>query len=244
MSSRCGRDRAEETISELTRLLNEAHLSALIDEPVDRVAAGVRHERAEADSVAGLHEVAARFVQRLYAEALPGMRKLSASQALDEAITLLERGYAGRGANGYFEAVLDATDESHGGIEVALLKMADVVKVRRRALYVNWLVARHIDPTDWELKCSLASLLLDRCEPFLSPQLQGCSPERTSAARTSTSRSSATRRSGFSTASASLVIGNASCSRARCSSLFGADRCTARRAISTLRDTGRAILGR
>lgn len=178
MSSSCARTRAARVVSELKRLLDETRLAAVIDEPIDRVAEALRHECAEANVVAGLHEVAARFVQRLHAEALPGKRELSAAQALDEAIALLERGYAGRAANSYFEAVLDATDESHAGIELVLARMADAVKAQRRALYVRWLIARHVDPADWELRCSLASLLLERCKLFLPPQLQACSPEQ------------------------------------------------------------------
>lgn len=178
MSSRCARTRAEQVVAELQRLLDEARLAAVIDEPIDRVAEAFQHECVGVTSVADLHEVVGRFVQRLHAEALPGKRTLSESQALGEAIALLERNYAGQGANGYFEAVLDARDESGAGIGLVLSKMADAMKVQGRALYVRWLIARHVDPTDWELKCSLAALLVEQCSLSLPPQLQACPCEQ------------------------------------------------------------------
>jgi len=172
-SSSCARARAEQVVAELSQLLNEARLAAVIDEPIGRVSEAFARERVAVASVADLHEVVAQFMQRLHAEALPGHRSLPVPQALDEAIALLEQG-----ANGYFESVLDATDESSGGIELVLARMADAMKVQGRTLYVHWLIARHVDPTDWELKCTLAALMVERCGPFLPPQLQACPHEQ------------------------------------------------------------------
>jgi len=160
-------------LSRLEKLLDERHLAATIDEPIDRATKEFACAQADSKSVDGLHQVVTQFVQQLHTKALPYRHSLLASQALDETLALLERK-----TDGYIESLLDATDDSEGGIEQVVARIADLLKVERRTVYVRWVVARHIDPADWELKCAVAELVAERCRSSLPPQLLACAPEQ------------------------------------------------------------------
>jgi len=73
---------------------------------------------------------------------------------------------------------LEAADPSHPCLETVLLQMAELVKARQREMYLRWVTARHIDPTDWSTKCAVAALLLDPCRPYLPAPVRWWPPER------------------------------------------------------------------
>lgn len=117
------------------------------------------------------HPLIAKFVQRLYAGTVFCKRRLSLAQAHDEAIALLEQAYAQMGDNGYDDAVLDAADPSHEGLQVVLAMMAEWIKAHRRETYRHWVLARHIDPSDWRAKCAIAKILIDHWREWMPPEL-------------------------------------------------------------------------
>jgi hypothetical protein len=117
------------------------------------------------------------FVQHLHARAFPQGRQYSSSQARDEAVALLEQAYHGAFATGHEAALADATKPAYAGLAQVLLAVAQIVKTRERSRYIRWILARHIDPSDWRMNCALAQVLLDRCRGRLPARLQSCQPE-------------------------------------------------------------------
>ncbi|NQU74927.1 MAG: hypothetical protein HQ546_01265 [Planctomycetes bacterium] len=165
-------------IRRLVELLDEDHIAAMIDRPID-----IALERFPCDDAAGyshdrFHRTIAEFLRHLHESAFLCSRTLSPSQSLDEAVALLEQAYQGTYSDGYYAAVQDAEDPSQPGMEVVLTRLADLIKTRRRDMYTRWVIARHLDPADWHTKCALAAALIERCGKWLSGQLQNCTPDQ------------------------------------------------------------------
>lgn len=168
--------RAAEILDQMAEMLDPVCTARQIDEPIDRAAMEFEYSEGEAPAHRHFLDTVARFLIHLYAQAFPHGRQLSLSQARDEAVALLEQGYQGAFSSGYNEALLDTADPSHPGLEAVLLKVAELVRARQRQMYVRWATARYIDPADWGMKWAVASLLLDRCRPWLPDRLQDCPP--------------------------------------------------------------------
>lgn len=166
------RDHAEQTLQKVLSLLDEECLAQQIDEPIDRAARGFALTCQSRFSVAAFHQTIGQFLQRLYEKALPGQRKLPAGHAEDEALALLEGAYRGTESTGYYGALLDARDPDRGGMESVLFALAEIIKDIHRRQYFRWVLARHIDAADWPTRKAMAAVLLDRCRPWLPPQLQ------------------------------------------------------------------------
>lgn len=164
-------NRAFEILQRVTTLLDEEVIAQLVDEPIENVLAEFETIDNWTWSHEKFHQIIAKFVQRLYAGTVFCQRRLSLAQAHDEAIALLEQAYAQMGGDGYDNAVLDAADPSHEGLQVVLTMMAEWIKAHRRETYRHWVLARHIDPSDWRAKCAIAKILIDHCREWMPPEL-------------------------------------------------------------------------
>ena len=122
------------------------------------------------------HRVLAGFVAHVYAQGLPCRRRLSPSQARDEAVALLEYGYKGTCENGYFAAVLDAGRAQPNGVEVVLVQLGEAIKAGWRQMHVRWVFAKFLDPSDWPLCCEIASVLLERLRICLPEEISHWQP--------------------------------------------------------------------
>ncbi len=169
--------RATKILNRLIDLLDEERLTHLIDEPIGQALEEFQCSDAAEYSQKSFHRTIAGFLQQLYGEALQPGRRISTSVALDEAISILEHDYRGMQASGYYGALLDAADPSQAGIELVLAKLAELVKNRRRQIYVRWVAARYIDPADWHTKCALAAILIRQCQDWMSSELKRCPAE-------------------------------------------------------------------
>lgn len=172
------RERAEKVVAAMRGELDPRHIAKLIDEPLDRAVAGFRFERTTALTTRQFHRLIAEFVAHLYARGVAPARRLTPDQAAAEAIALLDLGYQGTYEDGYDGAFLDAVTPAGSGIDSALARLAEVVKARRRYLYRQWVLARHIDPHDWPLRCAIAALLLESRPEEADPALSVSRPER------------------------------------------------------------------
>jgi len=168
--------RALEVIGSLVALLDEGHIARQIDEPVDRALEGFPFPEDLAYSHSTFHKVIADFVRYLWEKGLPCARKLSESQARDEAVAILEQAYGGEGFTGYDEAVVLAADASLPGLQAAVGKIAELVKARLRQMYGRWVLVRHLLPIDWSVRCAMAAILMERCRDWLPPALRQMSP--------------------------------------------------------------------
>jgi len=165
------RESASKTLERLADLLERVRMAERIEAPIDRafhkydipLETEFSHER--------FHQVTAEFIKYLHEKASLPVGKLTHSQAHDEAIALLEQSYQGTYENGYHGALLDASDPRQPGIGLVLQRMVELIKARQRRKYTRWVVSRHINPVDWGLKCSVATLLINRNRDLLPPKI-------------------------------------------------------------------------
>jgi hypothetical protein len=162
----------------MAALLDEDRMTREIDEPVDDALAEFERRGELVYSHRELHRAVGAFMQAIFESALPCPRKVSLSQAHDEAVALLEEGYRAVDGSGFDGAVKDAADPSQQGILLVLARLAEWIKRRERRMYVKCVTARHIDPSDWHTKCAMAEILLGRCRKYLPPQMQSWPPEQ------------------------------------------------------------------
>ena len=177
-SSDAIRDRASSLIAQMATLLDEGRMIQEIDEPIDDAVKKLGSDSESAHSREEFHRALSSFVQCILETASSCPRRVSLSQAHDEAVAWLEEGYQGTYGNGFDEALADATDSSQAGIPLVLVRMAEWLKQRQRRMYVRCVAARHIDPGDWRTRCAMAEILLEHCREWLPPGMQSCPPEQ------------------------------------------------------------------
>ena len=170
--------RAIEIIETVMGLLDEAFMARQFDEPIARAAGAFECAEPVRYSYAVFLQTVADCVRHLYEHGLAGHRRLSDSQARDEAVALLEQAYQGSDADGYEAATVDAADPSQAGIQAVVATLAEALKERERRAYVRWVMALHIDAADWNTRCAMAAVLLERLAECLPPDVRGCSPEQ------------------------------------------------------------------
>jgi hypothetical protein len=91
---------------------------------------------------------------------------------------LIEEGYRGTYSDGYYGALQDAIDPSYSGLELVLERMTSMLKARCREMYVLWILDRHVASADWEIRCALATQLIECCMEWMPPELQRCPAEQ------------------------------------------------------------------
>ena len=172
------RERAATMISQMAALLDEGRMVREIDEPIDDAVKKLGSDGEASHSCEEFHKAVCAFTQRILETALSCPRRVSPSQAHDEAVAWLEEGYQGTYDNGFDGALVDATDPAQGGIPLVLVRMAEWIKRRQRRMYLRCVAARHIDPADWRTRCAMAEILLERCREWLPPWMQSYLPEQ------------------------------------------------------------------
>lgn len=167
---------AEETITEIIALLNEASIKTMVDEPIDKVVKEFCYDVGRPVTHRKFHRLIEHFVRTIYEGGLNDFwRPLD---PLAEALSLLEKHYQGTYAFGYSSARLDANDSMHGGVDSVLQRITESVKSIERAKYIQSVFARYINPCDWQLRCEIVDILLEYCRPFLPLQMLQCVPEQ------------------------------------------------------------------
>lgn len=171
-------DRARQLIDAASALLDGDRVARLIDEPMEAALAEFSRQIPTEWSHRAFHEMIARFVQHAYEKALRPPRRLSLSQAHDEAVALLAQSYRGGQSDGYDAAVADAADAAHDGLGWVVACMAEALRAREAHQYKQWVAFRYLLPADWRTRCAMAGLLHERLRPGLPAQLQRCPPEQ------------------------------------------------------------------
>jgi len=169
--------RATEILETVRALLGEERMEGLFDDPIDRAfeAFGCPDDLEYSHAV--FLKTVADFVRYMYEHGLPGRRRLSGSQARDEAVALLLQVYQIPDDDGYAAAV-DAAAPHHAGVPTVLATLAEALKLRERQAYERWVVVRYIDAADWDTRCAMAAALLERLRDYLPPELLRCPPEQ------------------------------------------------------------------
>jgi len=168
----------QEVIDRMLSLLSEERILAEIDQPLDEAVGAFQLELREPLSHSSFNEVVAQFIRHIYRAGLRLPRHLSKTEALAEAVFLLQRYYQGGYTEGYDGALWDAMSRSLEGLELALSRLGESVKEVERNKYVNSVFAQHVDLLDWETKRQLVITYLDQYGDFLPAQVRELDPAR------------------------------------------------------------------
>ncbi|MFH0794038.1 MAG: hypothetical protein V2A74_08400 [bacterium] len=165
-------------VQRICGLLDEDRISREIDEPITHAYLTFNPRKRGPFSAKTFHEELSRFVHHLYRNALRFEQELTPPQALAEAIAILETGYQSEKSRGYIAAYRDASNPYFDGIQLVVWQMTQVVKVREREKYTQWVYASQVDPFDWQTKCRLAEYLMNRFTPSPLISFLQCPPSQ------------------------------------------------------------------
>lgn len=165
---------AREKVEIITAQLDPALIMSRFDEPISRAARQFTYKADCPVTHRMFHQVIADFVEQIYSKGLNASWKLF--EPLDEAISLLENFYQSAHGYGYTAAAMDANDATQGGIDMVLVRLAEIIKDIERQKYVKAVFAVSIDPSDWYLKCEIIGILFEDYKSFLPEHLSRCKP--------------------------------------------------------------------
>ena len=149
-------------------------MSKRIDEPIDKVLGAFIERYEEGLRDQDVADIFCEFLQRLYADALH--TPVGPSGADATSLELLDNYYKGLRSDGYCAAVLDVTDSAMGGLAMVLTQLAEIIKTQERRSHIEAVFARHIDPSDWLLRCEIVRTLIERNRAFLPPSFLKYAP--------------------------------------------------------------------
>jgi len=170
------RKRAEQIISTLYAGLNDNILQQRINIPVDQAFKTFRYKPDKPITLDTFHRTIGDFTQHIYTNGLKMSWKLSLVGPVAQAISLLEKYYQSDFAQGYIAARMDAKDSTQGGMDTVLQRMAESIKAAEQETYIQALFTKHLTLTQWQLRCTVAKIFLERYQQFLPPPLRKCVP--------------------------------------------------------------------
>lgn len=174
-NSDAGRD-ATKILEDAFELTHEHFLYRHIDKPIEEAAAEFDFDKKAPVS----HQIFVRligdFVRHIYENGCPIQQTMSVAQARAEAMAILEAGYQGSHASGYFAAFLDALNPKLDGYESVLIRIADIIKDMARQKHLKWVYSSRIAALDWQTRCQLVEILIKRWAPLLPPNISQSTP--------------------------------------------------------------------
>lgn len=168
----------ERVLDKVICLLSHERILAEVDQPIDQAIQVFQLETEGPLSHPRFNQIVTEFVRHVYQIGIRLPRYLSNTEALSEAVFLLERHYQGGYTMGYDGALLDAMDQNLEGLEWVLYRLGESVKEVERNKYINWVFAAHVDCLDWETRRRVVITYLDRYGEFLTLRLREISPGR------------------------------------------------------------------
>jgi hypothetical protein len=167
--------RAQAVIATIIADLDEDLIRRRFDEPVDAAVRRFRYQADDPVTSEAFHRVVSDLVRQVCAE---GLNKPEAwIDPLREALDLLDHHYESPAyGRGYVAARLEACDPARGGLPGVITNLAGIIKAVERQRYVQGVFHRHLMGIDWEVRCTIARLLLERDLAFLPRQLAACPP--------------------------------------------------------------------
>jgi hypothetical protein len=168
----------EKAIDEIVDLLGYQRIAVEVDQHLDQAVQAFRFEVRDPLTESSFREIVSEFVRHVYEMGLRLPRRLPGSEALSEAIFLLEAYYQGGYTEGYDGALFDAMQGNLEGLELVLSRLGESIKTIERSKYVNWVFADHFDRLDWEARRQLVTTYMKRYGDSLTPALREINPAR------------------------------------------------------------------
>jgi len=170
------RKRAEQILTILYAGLNDNIMQQRINTPVDQAFKTFGYKADKPITLDVFHQIIGDFIQHIYTNGLKTSWKLSLVGPVAQAISLLEKYYQSDFAQGYIAARMDAQDTAQGGMDTVLQRMAESIKAAEQETYIQALFTKHLTLTQWQLRCMVAEVFLERYREFLPPPLRKCVP--------------------------------------------------------------------
>lgn len=175
-NSKAFRQKVERVIQHICSALEAAPSPAVIDELIEAAITRAAEQSAPPTPRALIDEVAP-LIRDLYARVPHIQRRLSAAQSRDEAVFLIGQCFASAPGEDFDTTLLKIRDPSLPGMEVLYRRLGERLKARLQRTHLEWVFARHLDPTDWDMNRAVTEQLLARLHPDLPPEAPALRPE-------------------------------------------------------------------
>lgn len=162
----------KEIIFKIFNLLDENNISKEIDSLINKAIDEFVFEFSGEYSHKRFHYLISKLVQFIYKRGLKLPKEISLTEALAEAISLLELGYRNDYSAGYDAAIVDASNPEINGLELIKSALIEIIKNIEQQKYIEWVFTASIDPATWETKCKVIEFLLTLYAPFLPKNIQ------------------------------------------------------------------------
>ena len=162
-------------LDEILSLLDEKSISEIIDGPIDRALMNFTPVPEQVKDHRSFNQLAASFIQNIRRPGRPSQPEED-SEALEEALWFIQNYYRTTDSEGYDDALVDALDDKSYGIEFVLEKIGETFKELERQRYISWVITANVDPSDWELRVSLAEEIFRRFGKYLPPNIVSRKP--------------------------------------------------------------------
>ncbi len=163
---------AEQALDAILADLDENRIRKSIDKPIEAVFCAFVERLQSSVELPAAGELFAQLAGAIYRDALRAPWKVTDPQGT--AMMLLERHYKGPQSIGYHAAVADATRPTIGSLTLVLTQLVEIIRTKERQEYVDNVFTRHLDPSNWRLRCEIVEILRERYPSLLPLDLLAC----------------------------------------------------------------------
>ena len=163
-------------LDELFGHLNEQVLVDKIDIPIEKASRLYSITESVNCTSKEFRQIIASIYRRIYEQETIEFTFYNESEALIQAIWILEKYYKGYETTGYDGALYDTTKNSSDGLEIVLERFIEIIKTIERNKYITQTFQSLLDPSDWNLRYEITIELLNRFDRYCSPELKNLEP--------------------------------------------------------------------
>ena len=173
-------EREARIIDEILNLLGDEYIYNHIVNPIEKIALDFQYSQDRPITYRFFINTIGLFVQRAYKYGVRIKQEITKDQARSIAYMILENGYIGTNSSGFNAAYLDAINPELEGFELVLSKMTEVITSMEHTKHVRWVHENHLGCLDWQTKCHIAEIILERMASYLPSDLARCHPAQLS----------------------------------------------------------------
>jgi len=181
MTNSKGKHKAQQMIKNILEITDEEYLYQNIHRPIEETFEKFEFDREIPLSHEQFIHTVSELLRQIYRYSFSPQQIMTASQARAEALAILEEGYQSyqnARDHGYDAAFSDASDTQDNGLEFVLSQLVELIITRARYRHIEWIYATRLEMIDWQTKCLMAEIMLDRWKPFLPQSILSCSPSQ------------------------------------------------------------------
>ena len=160
-----------EELDTIFMMLDPGTIDRLVNRPIDAALEEFTYDEPKPMTHAGFNRIISQFVLTL-----PDSTG-NQEDALTEAIWILENTYRGEKTLGYDGAFFDACDPSVG-MDAVLYQLVQGIKIVKQKAYVSSIIARYIDPLDWDQRVEIAEKIMVMSGNHISESTRNSAPAR------------------------------------------------------------------